>query len=161
MNRKTASDVAPEIQDRMQRMDEEMVLRGFTRDTRRVYLAHVRRFYQNRQSGDEGDPTGSVAENEEIRQWLLHLMRRGLSHSYVNQALSALRFFHRTVLGSSVPIAGLPRMLTRSGVDALFAGYDHVYERGEAEGLRYIISGGCGGLAGGAARSLSRLLAQL
>jgi len=41
-------------------------------------------------------------------------------------------------------IAGLPRILTKYGVDALFAGHDHVYERGEADGLRYIISGGCG-----------------
>ncbi len=41
-------------------------------------------------------------------------------------------------------IAGIPRMLTKYGVDALFAGHDHIYERGEADGLRYIISGGCG-----------------
>jgi hypothetical protein len=41
-------------------------------------------------------------------------------------------------------IGGLPRILTKYGVDALFAGHDHVYERGEADGLRYIISGGCG-----------------
>lgn len=41
-------------------------------------------------------------------------------------------------------IAGLPRILTKYGVDALFAGHDHVYERGEADGLRYIVSGGCG-----------------
>lgn len=41
-------------------------------------------------------------------------------------------------------IAGLPRILTKYGVDALFAGHDHVYERGEADGLRYVISGGCG-----------------
>ncbi len=41
-------------------------------------------------------------------------------------------------------IAGLPRILTKYGVDALFAGHDHVYERGESDGLRYIISGGCG-----------------
>ncbi len=41
-------------------------------------------------------------------------------------------------------IAGLPRLFTKYGVDAVFAGHDHVYERGEADGLRYIISGGCG-----------------
>jgi hypothetical protein len=41
-------------------------------------------------------------------------------------------------------IAGLPRILTQYGVDVVFAGHDHVYERGEAEGLRYIVSGGCG-----------------
>lgn len=38
-------------------------------------------------------------------------------------------------------IAPLARQLR---VDALFAGHDHLYERGEADGLRYFISGGGG-----------------
>ena len=62
-------------------LDEEMVLRGFTRDTRRLYLAHVRRFYSGRE--------GVEVHEEEIRSWLLDLLRTGRSHSFANQALSA------------------------------------------------------------------------
>ena len=35
-------------------------------------------------------------------------------------------------------------VLRRFKVDYLFAGHDHVYERGEVEGLKYIVSGGGG-----------------
>lgn len=45
----------------------------------------------------------------EVRAWLPGLIRSGQSHSYTNQALSALRFLHRSVLGAPVPVANIPR----------------------------------------------------
>lgn len=97
-----------------------MVLRGFTRETRRVYLTHVRRFYvargwpPERQQEEEAGPEGamkmeSAASNREVRDWLLGLLRDGRSHSFTNQALSALRFFHLRVLGVAAPVTGIPR----------------------------------------------------
>jgi integrase len=41
--------------------------------------------------------------------WLLRLLRDGHSHSYTNQALSALRFLHLRVLRAPAPVAGIPR----------------------------------------------------
>ncbi|MFH2007632.1 MAG: metallophosphoesterase family protein [bacterium] len=41
-------------------------------------------------------------------------------------------------------ISGLAGAMSAHGVDAVFAGHDHIYERGENDGLRYVISGGCG-----------------
>jgi hypothetical protein len=35
-------------------------------------------------------------------------------------------------------------ILVRHHVDLLFAGHDHLYQRGEAGGLRYIVTGGGG-----------------
>jgi len=68
---------------------------------------------------------------------------RAIRHTFV--------FMHHSPYASGIhgenddaQIAGLPRILSKYGVDALFAGHDHVYERGEADGLRYIVSGGCG-----------------
>ena len=86
-----------------------MILRGFTRDTRRVYLAHVRRFYQDREAQTVQDEADPVVGSDEVRRWLLHLMRAGRSHSYTNQALSALRFLHRSVLKAAAPVSGIPR----------------------------------------------------
>ncbi|TFH66648.1 MAG: integrase [Gemmatimonadales bacterium] len=113
MNRPTLSGLPPWLQDLLDRMDGEMVLRGLTRETRRVYVAHVRRFYlgsgwEELEPGPDGgiDP---VAGNDQVRQWLLHLMRTGRSHSYSNQALSALRFLHLRVLNAPAPVARVPR----------------------------------------------------
>ena len=97
------------LQDILHMMEEEMVLRGFTRETRRTYRAHVRRFYEGRGWRGAHDQVKSRAENDEVRQWLLHLMRAGKSHSYTNQALSALRFLHKAVLKEPAPVAGIPR----------------------------------------------------
>jgi MYXO-CTERM domain-containing protein len=40
--------------------------------------------------------------------------------------------------------AGVPELLVRHHVDLVFAGHDHMYERGEWKGLKYVISGGGG-----------------
>jgi 3',5'-cyclic AMP phosphodiesterase CpdA len=40
--------------------------------------------------------------------------------------------------------SGLVREMSEQGVDVIFAGHDHVYERGAHQGLRYVVSGGCG-----------------
>ncbi len=41
-------------------------------------------------------------------------------------------------------IARIPELLRKHKVDVLFSGHDHDYERGEADGLRYLVSGGGG-----------------
>jgi site-specific recombinase XerD len=101
MDASASSGLPDWLRSLLKRMDEEMVLRGFTRETRRLYLAHVRRFYVDRSTPD--------VDRDEIRRWLLYLLRSGRSHSYVNQALSALRFLHRSVLRTPGPVAHIPR----------------------------------------------------
>lgn len=39
---------------------------------------------------------------------------------------------------------GLPDVFRKYEIDAIFAGHDHIYERGTEDGLRYIVSGGGG-----------------
>lgn len=39
---------------------------------------------------------------------------------------------------------GVPDLLRKHHVDLVFAGHDHIYERGEADGLKYIVTGGAG-----------------
>lgn len=40
--------------------------------------------------------------------------------------------------------AGIPELLRKHRVEAVFSGHDHIYERGEVDGLKYMISGGAG-----------------
>jgi site-specific recombinase XerD len=61
--------------------------------------------------GEEVPPDAEAiaAERSKVRAWLLLLLRTGHSHSYVNQALSALRFLHRQVLKAPAPVGNIPR----------------------------------------------------
>ena len=102
--RRTESEDGPKwLGDRLDRMEEEMRLSGFSRQTRRLYRSHVKRFYLRRTNA-RPDIT-----NEEMRAWLLRLMREGCSYSYVNQAVSALKFLHSKVLRRGVAELKLPR----------------------------------------------------
>jgi hypothetical protein len=44
----------------------------------------------------------------------------------------------------SLILAHVPEMLRAHHVDVVFAGHDHIYERGESNGLKYVVSGGGG-----------------
>jgi site-specific recombinase XerD len=87
----------------LHRTEEEMRLKGFSPKTRRLYLGHLRRFYQAR-----GGASPRASETE-CRNWLLGLMAKGYSYSYVSQALSALKFVHTHVLSCRSPVARIPR----------------------------------------------------
>lgn len=40
--------------------------------------------------------------------------------------------------------SGLVDAMRRARVDLVFSGHDHIYERGDSDGLKYIVTGGCG-----------------
>lgn len=105
------------------RMDEAMVLRGFSLRTRESYLACVRALAKHyRQPPDVLDGRG-------IQAYLLHLItERKLAYASVNQASCAFRFLFGTVLRKpemrlDIPMAKvpkrLPQILTRADVARL------------------------------------------
>jgi site-specific recombinase XerD len=80
-----------------------MRLKGFSHRTRRLYIGHLKRFYQARGG------THPRCTSEECRRWLLSLLDRGFSFSYVSQALSAMKLVHQQVLRCDSPVARIPR----------------------------------------------------
>ncbi len=102
------------------RMEEAMVLRGFSPRTRESYLACVRALAKHyRQPPD-------VIEGPQIQAYLLHLItERKLAYASVNQAACAFRFLYGAVLRQpaarlDIPMAKvpkrLPQILTRDEV---------------------------------------------
>lgn len=104
----------------LERMVEELRLRGYSPRTRKVYLGHVRRFLRT------ASPAGSDGRDdlaEAARRFLLHLLHdRKRSHSYVNQAISALRFFFAFVLGREAPEGKLIRPRTERRLPVILSG---------------------------------------
>lgn len=87
----------------LERATEELKLRGYSPHTRKAHLGHVRRLL-------EASPSGEPPDGRGLRTHLLQYPNhRSLSHAYVNQCVSALKFFYDRVLGREAPVAGLPR----------------------------------------------------
>ena len=109
-----------------QRMDDAMVLRGFSVRTRESYLACVRALAKHYRRPPD------ALDAEEIQAYLLHLIsERKLAYASVNQAACAFRFLFGAVLAHKalaveIPMAKapkrLPQVLTREEVGRLFAG---------------------------------------
>jgi len=105
--------------------DRELALRGYSRRTRKVYRQHLKRFLDD--VGQRSMELDAVA----ARTYLLQRMEGdGISRSYADQAVSAIRFLFQHVLGRPDAIAELPRprkerrlptVLGRDEVRRLFA----------------------------------------
>jgi len=74
-------------------MEEEIKLKGYSFKTKKSYMSHIKRFssFINKNLDE--------IENQDVRQYTLYLLENAnLSHSYVNQAISAIRFLCNEVL---------------------------------------------------------------
>ena len=93
------------------RMDEAMVLRGFSLRTRESYLACVRALAKHYRRPPD------VLDGRGIQAYLLHLItERKLAYASVNQASCAFRFLFGTVLRwpevrFDVPMAKVPKRM--------------------------------------------------
>ncbi|TVP74439.1 MAG: integrase [Gemmatimonadales bacterium] len=84
--------------------DEVMVLRGFSRQSRKVYRSHLRSFGQH-----VGTDPDQVSEAH-VGRYLVHLVEeRGVSRSYHSQAVSALRLFFIHVRRRPLVVERIPR----------------------------------------------------
>ena len=88
----------------LEKTRNKLIMKGYSSKTRKSYSGHIRRlmdFYDN-------DPTELT--KEEIEKYLLHLLEnRDSSHSYVNQAVSAVKFLYSEVLGKKGIIINFTR----------------------------------------------------
>lgn len=111
----------------------ELTLRRYSPKTHKAYLGHVRRFLNH---------FGRAAESltgDELKEYFLDLVQGGVSQSYQNQAISAVKFLYRHVLKRPEVLTDLPRpvrekkslpaVLSRSEVRRLFQTVDNLKHR--------------------------------
>jgi len=104
-----ADNVSPDRRptDPLRDVRDALLLRGYSPRTRKVYLGHIRRFLESTQGSilDLPDDPTSLAE-----RYILALVESGgVSRSYHNQVVSALRFLFETVLEEPGLALSLPR----------------------------------------------------
>lgn len=93
------SELLPEIKqfdqynELLQKADLELKLKGYSNETHKSYLGHIRRFLEY----IEKEP--NLLNKDDIRRYLMYLLNeKEKSHSYTNQAISALRFLFSKIL---------------------------------------------------------------
>ena len=91
----------------LQKLKEDMDLRGFSDQTKKDYQHNVRRFleFMKRPPGDMGE--------KEIREYLLYLSK-AMRPTSVNPHNSALRFFFGVTLGKQMNLRVIPKFRTGS-----------------------------------------------
>jgi site-specific recombinase XerD len=93
-----------ENEEHIKAMDELLKLKGYSFKTRKLYKGHVSRFasFVNKDI--------SIVELAEIKQYILFLIdEQKVSHTYVNQTISALKFLYNEVLKKNTVIESIPR----------------------------------------------------
>lgn len=85
-------------------MEQELILKGYSLKTKKVYLGHARRFLQ------EIHKDHNSISKEDIRKYLVILLDdKKRSHAYVNQALSSIKFLFYRVLNINTHNMDIPR----------------------------------------------------
>lgn len=83
---------------------KQLILKGYTNKTIKVYMGHIRRFLQFTNN------KGKDITREDIEEYMFNLLdQQHNSHSYVNQSLSAIKFLFKYVLKKNELLYELPR----------------------------------------------------
>lgn len=85
-------------------MDEQLKLKGYSFKTRKTYINHIERF-----SSFVNKDMYSVTEDDIKKYIILLIYENKCSHSYANQAISAIKFFYNDTLNRSIKIDQIPR----------------------------------------------------
>lgn len=106
-----------------EKMQMELVLKGMSPKTQKIYLREVEKFILH--YGKRPESLGCT----EVKEYLHHLItHKGLTSSAINQAYSALKFFYHNTLGRPWEFSKIPRIrrprklpviLERDEIDAL------------------------------------------
>ncbi|HEX3032797.1 MAG TPA: site-specific tyrosine recombinase/integron integrase, partial [Bacillota bacterium] len=93
-----------ESEELLGEIGRELKIRGFSQRTCKTYLSHCRRFLASL----EQDPR--EVTDVMIKEYLLKMIQEGkVSHAYVSQSISAIKFMYKEVLHKGNVVMRLPR----------------------------------------------------
>lgn len=123
--------------DAEQKLKEQLQLRGYSAKTVKAYSGHMRRYSQFLMVESEGGDSAGSIDVQLPQNYSLHLLQQNFSHAYVNQAISAIKFYRENVLyqTDNTPYirpkkeTTLPQVLTLSEVKVLLGALSNVKHR--------------------------------
>lgn len=78
--------------ERKKQLQDALKARGYSDKTIKAYISQIERFFSR------FFREGSSFDDASVQNYALSLLEKGLSHAYVNQAISALNFYFRIVM---------------------------------------------------------------
>lgn len=87
-----------EIKVILKRVEEEILLRNYSRSTRKIYLFEIKRYLSYKKQNFD------VLDVEHVRRYLVMMRGSGLSGSSVNLCLNSIKFFYQQVLKCDIKI---------------------------------------------------------
>ncbi len=112
-------------------VEQELTLRGYSPKTHKAYRLQIERFLRR-------VPTPQAAQEDDVRAYVLALNRdESLSASYVNQAISAIRFLYRRVLHRPEVAQNLPRPRGRRSLPVVLSREEMVRLLRAVENLKH------------------------
>ena len=114
------------------RMEEDLKLRNVSPATRKVYLLYARKFIAHWRR-----PPTELGE-QEVRQWLLHLMQVELvSYETYRQCLAAVKFLYKVTLGRPCAVEHIPFPQHRRRLPAVLSHEQVAAALGAVQSLKY------------------------
>ena len=99
----------------LKRLDQDMVLRSYSRHTRKVYGREVKNFL-----AFSGKPVQELTEDD-VRNYVLHLMAGSLSKETINTYQAAIRFFFGVTLNKAMNYLQMPRLKEDRSLPEIFS----------------------------------------
>lgn len=100
------------------KMEELLKLKGYSPETQKAYLGHIKRFILFLDTEDQ------EITDQNIRKYLLTLLEKDKSHAFVNQVVSAIKFLTAGVLHRRDIIIGLPRPKKEQKLPEILSQYE-------------------------------------
>ncbi len=99
----------------LKRLDQDMVLRSYSRHTREVYGREAKKFLVF-----SGKTVEELTE-EDVRRYVLHLMAGSLSKKTINTYQAAIRFFFGVTLNRAMNYLQMPRLKEDKSLPEIFS----------------------------------------
>lgn len=117
IGKQVLSRIAPINQPALQRLDEQLILKGYSINTRRVYITELAQLLYLL-----GSLPADELTTEKIRSYLLYCHKQlKLSENQIHSRLNAIKFYFEQVLGREKMFVDVPRPQKPSSLPKVFS----------------------------------------